>query len=88
MDARSPGVFLVGAKQESFHERWRFMSGIQGASPAVHAAHAAHVQKAAPQKPVAVASPLKDADGDHDGTKVGQSDPMDAGKGQNINKRA
>jgi len=61
------------------------MSSIQGipnvAQASVQAAAASHKAIAAP----AVA---KDSDGDFDGTKVGQSDAKDFGKGNAVDRQA
>ena len=53
-------------------------------------AQQALLQAAAPQKSLAAAtrSNVRDADGDFDGTKPGQVDPKDAGKGVKIDRRA
>ena len=61
------------------------MSSISGISSV---SHAAQVQAAVAPKAPAAKAPVRDADGDFDGTKPGSSDPMDFGKGQNINRKA
>jgi hypothetical protein len=63
------------------------MKSIGGVSNAAHAA----VSKApAPPKASAAAAKavVRDTDGDYDGTKLGQFDVKDMGKGQIVNRRA
>ena len=63
------------------------MSSIGAVSNAVqpHVARAAAVSQKAP---AAVFSAVRDSDGDFDGTKPGQFDPKDFGKGLTIDRKA
>jgi len=60
------------------------ISGI-GGSPALAAMNPAVVKNAAPATTPSV---KRDADGDFDGTQVGQMDPKDFGKGSKIDLMA
>jgi hypothetical protein len=63
------------------------MKSIGGVS---NAAHSAVPRAPAPPKASAASAKavIRDTDGDYDGTKLGQIDVKDMGKGQLVNRRA